>query len=99
MSPFYSKVQILLTYHANNKRVQYYPFIPCQSGVYMKNQETSLSESFEIVVEMIYMYTHSRSVSVHQVYVLSYLLTDRVHITYVEQLLRMYSRFKFLIVD
>ena len=65
----------------------------------MKNQETSLSGSFEIVVEMIYMYTHSRSVSVHQVYVLSYLLAGRVHITYVEQLLRICSRFKFLIVD
>ena len=45
------------------------------------------------------MFTHSRSVSVSQVYVLNYLLTDQVRITCVEQLIRLYSRFKFLVVD
>ena len=52
MSPFYIIRQILSTRVANNWHVQFYPFIPRHFEVFMKNQKTSVSVSFEFGVDM-----------------------------------------------
>ena len=52
MSPFYNTRQILLLNVANNRHVQFYPFIPHHFEVFMKNPKTSVLVSFEFDVDM-----------------------------------------------
>ena len=44
--------QILLIHVANNRYVQFYPFIPRHFKVFMKKPKTSVSVNFEFSVDM-----------------------------------------------